>query len=199
MADDSTITEIWLNIPFAPGYLVSSIGRVRGRRGGILKPFINRDGYEIHTFCIDGRILKRATHFVVCTAFNGLKPNNKSHCAHWDGNKLNNSPDNLRWVTAKENAADGLRLGKYTFGNDHWTHKNPEKRACGERHGANTKPQAVRKGTAMHNAAFSEDQVREIRSYPTYRGICIDLSEKYGVSQCTISDCRRRKTYREVT
>jgi hypothetical protein len=33
-------------------------------------------------------------------------------CRHLDGNPSNNRPDNLRWGTAKENAADMIRHGR---------------------------------------------------------------------------------------
>ena len=181
MADADLITEEWAAIPFAPGYLVSTEGRVRGKRGTILRPFVDR-GYSIQTFCVGGRTFKHTTHFVVCTVFNGPRPKGKPHCAHRDGDRANNRPGNLRWATAKENAADGMALGKYKYGDDHWSHKMPDR---------------VTKGSAVYNAALTQEQAREIRREPRRANVVRDLAERYAVSVHVIGDVRSGRTYRE--
>lgn len=47
-------------------------------------------------------------HILVCTAFHGLRPEG-CECDHINGNKLDWSADNLRWVTKEEN----IRCGRY--------------------------------------------------------------------------------------
>ena len=40
---------------------------------------------------------------LVCEAFHGAPPEDKSVCMHLDENSRNNASDNLRWGTQKEN------------------------------------------------------------------------------------------------
>ena len=47
-------------------------------------------------------------HLLVCTAFHGLRPEGYE-CDHINGNNLDWSADNLRWVTKEEN----IRCGRY--------------------------------------------------------------------------------------
>jgi len=198
MAVAAHTLEIWKPIPFAPGYFVSNHGRVKGRRGSILSPFTNRGGYHIHTFYIAGKYVKKTTHYVVCTVFNGPRPDNRKHCAHADGNKLNNRPENLRWATAKENAADGLRLGKYKYGDDHWTHQHPERMQRGDNHHMRRRPDRVRRGNQVYNACLTDEQARAIRSAEVKKGDIKRLAERFGVSTHVIADIRRGRTYRHA-
>ncbi len=64
-----------------------------------------------------GRKSKRVlVHRLVCEAFHGPCPQDKSHCAHWDGNPSNNRAENLRWATVKENSEDARRHGNLRVG-----------------------------------------------------------------------------------
>lgn len=42
-------------------------------------------------------------HRLVCEAFNGPPPDDKSVCMHLDESSANNKPENLSWGTQKEN------------------------------------------------------------------------------------------------
>lgn len=48
-------------------------------------------------------------HRLVAFAFIGAPPSDRHEIAHWDGNKANNSVNNLRWATRAENSADKRR------------------------------------------------------------------------------------------
>ena len=50
-------------------------------------------------------------HIIVCEAWNGPKPFDGAVVDHIDGDKHNNRPDNLEWVTTKENNKRALELG----------------------------------------------------------------------------------------
>jgi hypothetical protein len=59
----------------------------------------------------DGTRENIAVHRMVCEAFHGPAPTLTHHAAHWDGNRKNNIPNNLRWATCSENHADKIRHG----------------------------------------------------------------------------------------
>lgn len=67
-----------------------------------LKQKIDRYGYLCVSLCKDGKRFYRTVHRLVATTF---IPNseNKPTVNHKDENKLNNSIDNLEWMTVAEN------------------------------------------------------------------------------------------------
>lgn len=67
-------------------------------------------GYMIVTLVRDGVKKNKRVHRLLCEAYLP-NPLNKKHVNHKDGNKLNNSLDNLEWVTPKENAQHAVRIG----------------------------------------------------------------------------------------
>lgn len=97
--------EEWRDVE-GTGYKVSSLGRVIGRRGKILRPWRSPLGYR--AVCIDGEVTY--VHRLVAEAFFGEAPG--LQVDHIDGDKDNNSVDNLRWVTASENVAFAYVLGR---------------------------------------------------------------------------------------
>jgi hypothetical protein len=99
--------EIWTISEGA--YDISNKGNVR-RDGYILKKRMDRDGYEIITLTIDGCYYTRKVHRLVGIAFIP-NPENKPQINHIDGNKLNNTVNNLEWCTAKENIEHSSKLG----------------------------------------------------------------------------------------
>ena len=197
MADTDLSTEQWAAIPFAPGYLVSTEGRIQNSRGWILRPFMGR-GYLVQTFSIGGVNIKKSVHTIVCAVFNGPQPEGKPHCAHGDGDRMNNRPENLRWATAQENAADGLRLGKYKYGGDHWTHKAPEKIRRGDAHHARKNPDKVKRGGTHYSAQLSDGQVRQIRNAVSEGVTSKAIAQEIGVALHVVADVRRRRTYAHV-
>jgi len=52
-------------------------------------------------------------HSLVIRAFHGAKPFPTAVTRHLDGNATNNSPDNLRWGTQKENIQDSIKHGTF--------------------------------------------------------------------------------------
>jgi AraC-like DNA-binding protein len=59
-------------------------------------------------------------HRIVADAWYGPPPTSQHHVNHKDGDKLNNHPDNLEWVTPTENYVHAMRLGlvRSRFSND---------------------------------------------------------------------------------
>jgi hypothetical protein len=117
------MNEEWRTCPSWPCYEVSNRGRVRrtkpGRRGGFVgvrKPYLATTGYWYLAMRHDGFKKAVALHILIAESFVGPMPNGKPEVAHGDGNKLNNDPSNLRWVSRSENEADKILHGKSNRG-----------------------------------------------------------------------------------
>jgi len=97
-------------------------------------------------------------------------PENKPCVNHKDGNKANNSVENLEWVTYQENSvhsfSNGLQICQ--IGQDH------------------------------HNAKVNEDQVREIRRRRASGELLSSIAPDFGVTPTLISYIANRKTWKHV-
>lgn len=114
--EDEIDGEEWRRTPYE-GYWVSSLARVRGRTGVILKPYIDPKGYATVS-C--GKDNPRDVHVLVCEAWHGPRPTPGMHAAHNNGNPGDNRPDNLRWATPLENIGqDRVRHGTMPRGESH--------------------------------------------------------------------------------
>lgn len=100
--------EIWRDIPSHPGYRISNFSR------------ISKDGYLVSQhYYVYKRVKLNGKNFQVhrLTATTFLpNPDNLPVVNHKDGNKVNNSLDNLEWVSYSENTqhANDTGLIKYT-------------------------------------------------------------------------------------
>lgn len=114
--------EVWKLIEedkLPPIYQVSNLGRVRSIdriekrvnqfgeyeckvKGKVLRPCINRDGYEMIRFQSEGKKVVRTVHRLVAKSFIP-NPEGKPCVNHKDLNKRNNVVSNLEWCTYKEN------------------------------------------------------------------------------------------------
>lgn len=96
--------EQWGPIENCPPYQVSSWGRVRNKKGLILKPDLTPSGYlRVLLTTLDGTRTNRCVHRLVAGTFvdNG---EGKPYVNHVDGNRTNNTISNLEWVTPQENS-----------------------------------------------------------------------------------------------
>ena len=103
-------------IPNFPNYGVDKLGNIyslpRWHRKNLLKlkPRPNNKGYlVVHLYNNEG-MTDWLVHRIVATVFI-QNPENKPEVNHKDGNKNNNSVDNLEWVTHIENVQDAIRRG----------------------------------------------------------------------------------------
>jgi len=100
--------ERWAVIPSQPRYSISDNGLVRfDHTGNIRTPQLANTGYAYVTFQSgpNNKAVFWPVHRMVMEAFVGPRPERMQVC-HADGNRLNNRLSNLRYGTAKENAAD---------------------------------------------------------------------------------------------
>lgn len=88
------------------GYLINKEGLIKSPKGKILKKSMSNSGYYFHNLNGKGRFLHRA----ICFAFVPLVEG-KNIVNHKDGNKLNNSVDNLEWCTYSENNKHAFKTG----------------------------------------------------------------------------------------
>ena len=92
------------------GHIWSYLGRSPRR----LKPGSSaKNSYLRLNLYKDGCATTHYVHQLVCAAFNGPKPEDADCVAHFDDDRLNNLPDNLRYtVTGKTSDAKDLLMGK---------------------------------------------------------------------------------------
>lgn len=101
--------EIWKPIPGSKGYEASTFGRIRSPRR-ILKPQPHKAGYWQVKVILDGKMICKTVHWLVALTFFGPRPEGMEVC-HWDGDKGNNGPFNLRYASKADNYADNHRNG----------------------------------------------------------------------------------------
>ena len=93
--------EKWIPIKgYEDRYLVSNTGKVRSTKE--LKSF-NNNNYLIVSLSKNGKAKKFLLHNLVISSFLGEREHNKIEINHKNSNKLDNSLQNLEYVTSKQN------------------------------------------------------------------------------------------------
>lgn len=130
----------------------------------------DRGGYQYLRLSVGGKQIQRTVHRLVLEAFAGPCPRGME-CRHLNGNPSDNRPENLRWGTKAENAADKIKHGTTT-------------RVRGEQNGSNK---------------LTESDVQEIRrrsgSGEPYQSIAAD----FGITRQHVGVISRRKKWAWLT
>ena len=184
--------EIWKSIPgYETHYEASSCGRVRSKervvfdikdgqkrkrvfKSRILSPNIAaKHSKPSVMLSIQGKTKRILIARLVCLAFHGLPAEGKINVLHYNDDGMDNVPENLRWGTLKENAADMRRnLGYWPSYID----------------GRSSRPRKP-----LGDPLMNEAQVRVLRRLPDMRhlrGIRTDLAEAWGVKPSSITSAK---------
>lgn len=112
-------SEIWVDLPNVP-YQITKSGKIRrnpatfktGRRAEFIKPYKNNKGYLCVHFWVNGKMSGAQVHRLLAQTFIP-NPNNLPEVNHIDGNPLNNSLNNLEWVTHQQNLKHAWETGLF--------------------------------------------------------------------------------------
>lgn len=106
-------TELWKRHPKYSNYIISNQGRVKHLtyvntnnktiKERLLCGSLHNDGYIFVSICLGNSQYKQIPKHRLVAETWIENPNNKSEINHKDGNKQNNSIDNLEWCTSSEN------------------------------------------------------------------------------------------------
>jgi len=161
--------EQWAEIPDTD-YSVSNFGRVASRKHGgwrVLRPGKNGDGYRLVGLCSNGVQQSKTVHQLVAEAFISMRPSEIHEVNHKDGNRENNKPENLEWVTRSGNQIHRYRV---LF------------------HGA---PRGERSGKSK----LKEPQVREIKRRLALGETQASIAERIGTSKSTVMFINTGRTW----
>jgi len=107
------LQEIWKSVDGYPNTEVSNLGNLRSLFRGVIKPratYVNKNGYEMVGLQNKSERKHKRVHVLVSEAFIGPKDKNMD-VNHIDGNKLNNTLDNLEYMSRSDNCKHAFRLG----------------------------------------------------------------------------------------
>ena len=150
-------------------YLISEDGRVYSEKSKIfLKPMVDKYGYLfIRPMGRDGKPKNRFIHRLVLGVYSNLENKENYTVNHKDGNKENNSLENLEWMTIEENNSHAL--------------ENKLKGKTGE-----TNP----------NAKLTIKDVEEILTLLNSKSGS-EIARMYNVSPGTIGNIKHRRTFKK--
>jgi hypothetical protein len=123
--------EIWKDIPEYEGeYQVSNFGNIlslKNNRSKILKPTYDKYGYSMYGLSKNGIVKNFRGHILVAIVFLNHKPCGfKLVIDHINGNPKDNTLNNLRIISHRENVSRGYKNKSSNYRGVCW-HKNKNK------------------------------------------------------------------------
>lgn len=113
--------EIWVKVPEFEGYELSTLGRMKNKRGLILKFVKGKEGsgkdYWKTNLSVQGVYTTVRIHRLVMETF-GIRPESDEMLVvdHINQNKLDNRLSNLRWLTVSQNGMNSKIWRTNTLG-----------------------------------------------------------------------------------
>ena len=159
--------EQWTDVPgFEGRYQASNLGRIRSifkREPCVLNGFANPDGYLVVRLYSEHSNLDSSFHRIICRTFHGA-PLPGQQAAHLDGSRTNNRPDNLVWVSVKENADHKLAHGTLLAGERH-----PRARlSCADVEAIRSSPDTARQAAAKFGVSrYTIADIRQGKRWAT--------------------------------
>lgn len=184
-------TEQWKPILEFPKYAISNLGRVkrtspgtnRRKSGYLLKLCKAKGGYLRVDLCGNGVVKHRLIHHLVLEYFVKNRPSPIHQSNHINGEKRDNRPNNLEWLTLKENRAHATRMGLV---------------ASGKKHGSYTHPECTPRGSNHPNSKLTEEIVKYIRTSPKRYGLPTKLAKRFSVTPTLIRLIQKGSGWKHV-
>lgn len=162
--------EVLREIPGFPDYRVSNLGRVFSYRGKIeklLRPSKSWYGYEQVTLSNGEKKRTMVVHRLVALAFLP-NPENKPCVDHLNTIKTDNRPENLRWVSHKENSANPLTV-------EHMDEARP-----------------IIKEKCAHRVYVYDEELNELSAFTSTKDAAIEVNGNQGnISSCCMGSLPR--------
>lgn len=173
----------WQDIPDYEGlYKISSTGEVftvrrQGSNGGIRPCYTDKQGYKRVTLSKNGKTKNYLVHTLVALSYLGSRPDSHEVC-HKDGDKMNNSVDNLYYGTRSNNSRDSVEHGTHNFLKQNYNG-------------------VVQKGEECTWSKLTEDKVKYIKTMKGQKSSRA-LAKELNVSQGNISAVWSGRSWRHV-
>jgi HNH endonuclease len=103
-------TEEYREVTGFPGYTVSNRGRVKNPRGWVLKFDYTGPGYARVTLSKQAKTFRFSVHRLVALAF--VPGDTSLQVNHIDGDRTNNYPENLEWLSGYDNRRHAFLAGR---------------------------------------------------------------------------------------
>ena len=169
-------TEIWVTARVDgyefPDYIVSNKGRLYSLRSNkLITGTHTYNGYvRVKLRLPDGTVIQKPIHRIVAQCF-CENSENKPYVNHIDGDKDNNNPHNLEWVTCKENTKHAIDTGLiYTV------------------------------GEKSHFSSIDEETAHEIcRLFETTNMTCKEIANKLNIGLDCVKKIHARRSWKHVS
>ena len=143
-----------------------------------LKGYFDKDGYPHVLMNIDRKRVYRASHKLIALAFHGEKPTHKHQVNHINGKRSDNRPENLEYLTSRENTIDGWKRGR--------KHSDTHNKAMSLRSKGENNPKAKLKEAEVLS-------IRRLRS----KGLSLkEIAERHNISRSQVSSIANNRTWK---
>ncbi|ADW95215.2 hypothetical protein [Salmonella phage vB_SenAt-pSL2] len=96
------------------GYTIHADGTITGKRGNILKPWLQTSGYQVVNIVFKkGTRTTTLVHRIIASKYCPCSDQLANDVNHKDGDKTNNVSSNLEWITRRQNRNHYLGFEDY--------------------------------------------------------------------------------------